>query len=84
MEDSNKKSWELFVKHFCLTPRESEVFKRLIATEDNAQEIADSFYISRRCLQRHIASIYKKTGTKSRIGLFHIYINFMFGETDIR
>lgn len=82
MEDSNK--WELFVKHFCLTPRESEVLKKLIATEDNAQEIADSFYISRRSLQRHIASIYKKTGTKSRIGLFHIYINFMFGETDMR
>lgn len=84
MENSNKESWELLVRHFCLTPRESEVFKRLITTEDNAQEIADSFYISRRSLQRHITSIYKKTGTKSRIGLFHIYIKFMFGESDMR
>ncbi|WP_156885070.1 LuxR C-terminal-related transcriptional regulator [Oribacterium sp. NK2B42] len=46
---------------------------KLIFTEDSGQEIADALFISRRVLQRHVAAIYEKTGTKSRVGLFRIY-----------
>ncbi len=56
-----------------LTDREKAVFEKLIFTEDSGQEIADTLYISRRVLQRHVAAIYEKTGTKSRVGLFRIY-----------
>ena len=56
-----------------LTDREKEVFAKLIFTEDSGQEIADALYISRRVFQKHVASIYEKTGTKSRVGLFGIY-----------
>ena len=56
-----------------LTDREKEVFAKLIFTEDSGQEIADALYISRRVFQKHVASIYEKTGTKSRLGLFWIY-----------
>ena len=56
-----------------LTDREKEVFAKLIFTEDSGQEIADALYISRRVFQKHVASIYEKTGTKSRVGLFLIY-----------
>lgn len=75
---------KLFEKQFCLTPRESEVFEKLITTEDNVQEIADTLYISRRNLQRHIASVYQKTETKSRIGLLQSYTRFMLKEKNIK
>lgn len=59
-----------------LTPRETEVLERLLTSEDGVQEIADSLYISRWVLQRYIASIYEKTGTRTRIGLFQSYMDF--------
>lgn len=62
-----------FSKSFSLTPRETEVFDRLVNTEDSIQAIAESLYISRRTLERYISSIYGKTGVKSRIGLIRIY-----------
>lgn len=66
----------LYARHCSLTPRETEVLEKLLTTEDGVQEIADSLYISRRMLQRHIASIYEKTETKTRVGLFQSYMNF--------
>ena len=48
-----------------MTPRETEVLEKLLTTEDGVQEIADSLYISRRMLQRYIASIYEKDGNKN-------------------
>ncbi|MBR1856190.1 MAG: HTH domain-containing protein, partial [Oribacterium sp.] len=62
------------------TSREQEVFEKLIFTEDSGQEIADALFISRRVLQRHVAAIYEKTGTKSRVGLFRIYHKASMGE----
>lgn len=66
-----------FAESFSLTPRETEVLERLLSTEDGVQEIADSLFISRRVLQRYIASVYEKTGTKSRIGLFQIFTKYI-------
>lgn len=62
-----------FSKSFSFTPRETEVFERLVNTEDSIQVIAESLYISRRTLERYISSIYGKTGVKSRVGLIRIY-----------
>lgn len=67
---------KLYARRCSLTPRETEVLEKLLTTEDGVQEIADSLYISRRMLQRHIASIYEKTETKTRLGLFQSYMNF--------
>lgn len=69
-----------FSEHFGLTSREAEVFERLVTSEAGVQEIADELYISRRNLQRHIASVYEKTNTKSRIGLFQCYARFRWGR----
>mgnify|MGYP000829044254 FL=1 len=66
----------LYAQHCSLTPRETEVLEKLLTTEDGVQEIADNLYISRRMLQRYIASIYEKTETKTRLGLFQSYMNF--------
>ena len=72
--ETPKPTREQRIKDYCnrcaFTPRETEVFERLITTEDSVQEIADQLFISRRVLQRYIASIYQKTGTKTRAGLY--------------
>lgn len=65
-----------YCEHYGFTPREKEVFEKLITTENGNQEIADELFISRRVLQRHVASIYEKTGTKNRIGLYQSYWDF--------
>lgn len=78
-----KECLQLFRKQYCLTLRETEILESLITTENSVQEIEDAFYISRRSLQRHIASIYEKTGTKSRIGLFHIYMTLLLEEMNM-
>ena len=75
--DSPRRSGlKLYAQHCSLTPRETEVLEKLLTTEDGVQEIADSLYISRRMLQRYIASIYEKTETKTRLGLFQRYMSF--------
>lgn len=61
------------VKKYGLTARETEVLEQLLFTEKSGQEIADTLYISRRVLQRHVSAIYEKTGVKSRVGLFRVY-----------
>ena len=64
-------------KRFCekygLTERESEVISLLLTSEESGQEMAEKLFISRRMLQRHIASIYEKTGVKTRTGLISQY-----------
>ena len=67
---------KLYAQHCSLTPRETEVLEQLLTTEDGVQEIADSIYISRRMVQRYISSIYEKTETKTRLGLYQSYMNF--------
>lgn len=74
---SREEALKLYCEHYGLTPREIEVFEKLIITENGNQEIADELFVSRRVLQRHIASIYEKTGTKNRIGLYQSYSEFV-------
>ena len=62
-----------FSETFSLTPREEEVLNALLTSDDNMQDIANGLFISRAALYRHIASVNKKTNTKSRIGLLQYY-----------
>lgn len=68
-----EKKIEAISEKYYFTQREKETFGYLVSTEDNIQIIADKLYISRRTLERYITSIYKKTNTKSRVGLIKIY-----------
>ena len=72
-EVSEEERLQKIAETFSFTEREREVFTYLINTEDNVQTIADNLYVSRRTLERYISAIYKKTGTKSRVGLFNLY-----------
>ena len=62
------------VRHYArdlgLTDRESEVLALLVTTEDTNDKMANDLGISRRTLQRHIASVYNKADVQSRIGLY--------------
>lgn len=69
-----KDKLQLFSERYSFTPREIEVFDRLVNTENSIQEIAESLYISRRTCQRHITAIYEKVGVKSRMGLYQVFI----------
>lgn len=70
---SEKEKLRKFSEVFSFTERETEVFGCLVTTEDNLQAIAESLYVSRRTLERHISAIYEKTGVKSRVGLLNLY-----------
>ena len=75
-ESSARERLMLYARHSSLTPRETEVLEKLLTTDKDLQGIADSMYISRRMVQRYVSSIYEKTETKTRLGLFQSYINF--------
>ncbi len=73
---SPRERLRLYAQSRSLTPRETEVLELLLTTDDDLQGIADSMYISRRMVQRYVSSIYEKTETKTRLGLFQSFINF--------
>lgn len=65
--------FERFSEVFSLTPREQDVLKILLSSDDNVQNIAEQLFMSRAALYRHIAALNEKTETKSRIGLLQFY-----------
>ena len=75
-----QEAFRILSELFSLTPREVEVFDKLIHSEESIQEIADGLYLSRRTCQRYIASIYEKAGVKSRMGLYQLYIKTQLGQ----
>ena len=58
-----------FAKRYSLTPRERDVLAAVCSSEETLQCIADEMGISLRALQKHLTSIYRKSGTQSRAGL---------------
>ena len=69
-----QEAFRILADLFSLTPREIDVFDKLVNSEESIQEIADGLYLSRRTCQRYISSIYEKAGVKSRMGLYQLYI----------
>ncbi len=72
-EQEETDPFQVLRDYFQLTPKEEEVARQLVMTEMKTQEIADALFVSRRVIQRYISSIYEKTGTKSRVGLYQLY-----------
>lgn len=73
----HQEKYESFCEFYGFTEKEKECFGLLISTEDTVQAIADSMSISRRVLQRHIASLYEKTNTQTRVGLLMEYVKYL-------
>jgi DNA-binding NarL/FixJ family response regulator len=55
-------------ENYHLTDRELEILK-LIAAENSNNEIAEKLYISERTVETHRKNIYRKTNTKTIVGL---------------
>ena len=70
---SPEKKFELFCECYSLTEREKEVLNALLSSDKDVQDIAESLFISRAALYRHISSINKKTNTNKRVGLIQYY-----------
>ena len=64
---------EDFASRFSLTPRETEVLAAVTADERPLKHVATDMGISLRVLQRHLTSLYQKTGTQSRVGLTKLF-----------
>lgn len=58
---------------FGLTPKETEVLRELINSDDKQEGIAERLNISVNTLRHHITSIYEKTGVYSRSALLELY-----------
>ena len=72
----SRRRMQRFAECFGLTEREQEVLQILLLSDDGMQEIADSLFVSRAMLYRHVAALNEKTGTRSRIGLIQFYYNW--------
>ncbi len=72
---------ERFAGEYGLTDREKDVFIQCVTTEAIGEAMAAELSISRRLLQKYIASIYEKTGTESRVGLLRKFYEMQKGET---
>lgn len=75
-EADEEEKFRTFCEKFSLTPRESEVLKTLLISDENVQDIAVKISMSRAVLYRHITNLNNKTDTKSRIGLIQFYYNW--------
>lgn len=62
-----------FAGRFSLTSRETEVLAAVTADERPLKHVAADMGISLRVLQRHLTSLYQKTGTQSRVGLTKLF-----------
>ena len=60
-------------QRYTLTPRETEVLRQLVLTEDKQTAIAERLSIQVKTLQDYVTRLYRKTGAATRAGLTDLY-----------
>lgn len=60
-------------ERYGLTPREAEVLRELVLSEDKQTVISQRLSIQVKTLQDYVTRLYRKTGTSSRLGLRNLY-----------
>ncbi len=63
-----------------LTPREAEVMRELVLTEDTQAVIGDRLGINVKTLQGYVTRLYRKTGAQTRSGLTDLYHGIRSGR----
>lgn len=58
-----------FIKDFSITNREQEVILALLDGKSN-KELAETFFVTQKTIEAHLANIYRKVGVKNRLELF--------------
>ena len=67
-------------EQFALTPRETQIFRELVTTEDKQTVISERLSITVKGLQKYVTSLYRKTGTTTRSGLTDLFHRTMTGK----
>ena len=62
-------------ERYKLSPRETEVLREVVLTEDKQAIISERLGIRIGTLQAYVTRLYRKTGTKTRSGLLELYHN---------
>ena len=62
-------------ERYKLSPRETEVLREVVLTEDKQAIISERLGIRIGTLQSYVTRLYRKTGTKTRSGLLELYHN---------
>ena len=65
---------------YALTPREAEVLRELVLTEDKQTVISERLSITVKVLQKYVTQLYRKTGAVTRAGLTDLYRDTMLGQ----
>lgn len=60
---------EDFIRDFSITKREQEIILALLDGKSN-KELAETFFVTQKTIEAHLANIYRKTGVKNRLELF--------------
>lgn len=60
-------------QRYHLTPRETDVLRELVLTEDKQAVISERLSIRVKTLQDYVTRLYRKTGTSTRLGLGVLY-----------
>ena len=71
---SEQEQLAAFAARYNLTPRETDVLKAITTDERPLKQVANDLGISLRMVQRHLTSLYQKTGTQTRTGLAMKYL----------
>lgn len=74
--ETDSQRFSRFSEAYALTPREQDVLKILLTSDESVQNLAEQLFISRAALYRHITALNEKIGTKSRIGLIQFYYSW--------
>ena len=70
---SPEETLEKMRQRYSLTPRETEVLRELVMTEDKQTAIAEHLSIRVKTLQDYVTRLYRKTGAATRAGLTDLY-----------
>lgn len=60
-------------EQYALTPRETEVLRELVLTEDKQAVIGARMDVNVKTIQKYVTQIYRKTGAATRSGLTDLY-----------
>ena len=70
---SEEEALDRIREEYSLTPREAEVLRELVLTEDKQSVISDHLNITVKTLQAYVTRLYRKTGITTRAGLTDLY-----------
>ena len=76
---SEEATFDRMKEKYTLTPRETEVLRELVLTEDKQAVISERLSIQVKALQKYVTQLYRKTGATTRSGLMDLYHNTMLG-----